>query len=59
VPPGVEEGVPKGVAAEGLNWALILGIIAILIILGILAYFLLKRKKQESPKGKNNNSPPV
>ena len=55
VPPGVEEGV----AAEGPNWALILGIIAILIILGILAYFLLKRKKQESPKRKNNNSPPV
>lgn len=59
VPPGAEEGVPKGVAAEGLNWVLILGIIAILIILGILAYFLLKRKKQESPKRKNNNSSPI
>jgi hypothetical protein len=35
---GVEE-------KEGSNWALILGIIALIVIIGIVAYFLLKKKK--------------
>ena len=30
---------------EGLNWALILGIIAAIIVIGIVVYFLLKKKK--------------
>jgi hypothetical protein len=45
-----EDGLPyygaDGVEEkEGLNWALILGIIALIIILGIVAYSLLKKKK--------------
>ncbi len=49
VPDGVDgtvlgDGVEKG----GLNWVLILGIIALIVILGIVAYFLLKKKKQEN-----------
>lgn len=41
------EGVPpaEGEPAKGLNWALILGIIAVIVIIGIVAYFLLKKKK--------------
>lgn len=39
------EGIPEGAAPEGLNWALILGIIAIIVVVGIIAYFLLKKKK--------------
>ncbi len=44
---GVDGAVPgDGVEKEGLNWALILGIIALIVILGIVAYFLLKKKKK-------------
>jgi len=32
-------------AKEGQNWALILGIIASIVIVGIIVYFLLKKKK--------------
>lgn len=38
-----EEGVP---AKKGPNLALILGIIAVIIVVGIVAYFLLKKKKK-------------
>ena len=44
---GVDGTVPgDGVEREGSNWALILGIIALIVILGIVAYFLLKKKKK-------------
>ncbi len=47
VPDGVDGRVPgDGVEKEGPNWALILGIIALIVILGIVAYFLLKKKKK-------------
>ena len=49
VPDGIDGIVPgDGVKKEGPNWALILGIIALIVILGIVAYFLLKKKKQEN-----------
>jgi len=38
------EGPVDGAATEGLNWALILGII---VIIAIIAYLLLKKKKKE------------
>ncbi len=38
------EGPVDGAAAEGLNWALILGII---VIIAIIAYLFLKKKKKE------------
>jgi len=47
-----DEGVPStggGVSSsedEGLNWTLILGIIAIIVIFTIVVYFLLKKKKR-------------
>jgi len=45
---GVDGAVPgDGVEKEGPNWALILGIIALIVILGIAAYFLLKKKKKK------------
>ncbi len=33
---------------EGLNWSLILGIIAAIIVIGIVVYFLLKKKKSRN-----------
>lgn len=46
---GEEEVPPTGEgeepAAKGFNWTLILSIIAIIVIIGIVVYFLLKRKK--------------
>jgi len=45
---GVDGVVPgDGVEKEGPNWALILGIIALIVILGIVAYFFLKKKKKK------------
>jgi len=42
---GVDGAVPgNGVEKGGSNWALILGIIALIVIVGIAAYFLLKKK---------------
>ena len=47
-PYGVNGTVPgDGVEKEGPNWALILGITALIVILGIVAYFLLKKKKKK------------
>lgn len=39
------DGVPRDEPAKGLNWALILGVIAIIVVVGIVVYFLLKKKK--------------
>jgi len=43
--PPAEEGVPEGAPPGGLNWVLILGVIALIVIIGIVVYFLLKKKK--------------
>ena len=48
-----DESIPAagGVSSsedEGLNWLLILGVIAVVVILAIVVYFLLKKKKGQS-----------
>ena len=43
--PGVEGELPKAVPAEGLSWVLILGVAVVIVIIGTVAYSLLKRKK--------------
>jgi len=43
--PVIGEEMPKGVPTEGPNWTLILGIIAVIVVVGIIVYFLLKKKK--------------
>ncbi len=47
---GTGTGAPKDKAAKGLNWWLIIGIIALIIILAlaIVAYFLLKKRKNSN-----------
>jgi len=45
---GVDGAVPgDGVEKGGLNWALILGIIAFIVIVGIVVYSFLKKKKKK------------
>jgi hypothetical protein len=43
--PGVVGGTPQDVPAKGTNWVLILGAVVGIVIIGIVAYFLLKRKE--------------
>ena len=44
VPTGAEEEA-EGVPTKGPNWVLIIGIIVLIVIAGIVIYFLLKKKK--------------
>ena len=54
---GADGTVPgDGVEKEGLNWALILGIIALIVIIGIVAYFLLKKKEKKETTDDSLNS---
>ena len=41
----VDTGESEDAAEKGLNWTLILGIIALIVVIGIVVYFLLKKKK--------------
>jgi len=53
---GVDGAVPgDGVEKEGPNWALILGIIALIVIVGIVVYFLLKKKKKKETTDNSQN----
>jgi hypothetical protein len=47
VPSIAEEGAAGEAAPKGPNWTLILGIIAIVVVVGVVAYSLLKKKRKE------------
>jgi len=43
--PAVTAGVPQDASAGGSNWVLIAGAVVVLVIIGIVAYFLLRKKQ--------------